>query len=391
MNLILFLSIPGGLMVLLGLPSLAMGMFFYFSVYVVLYLPNILKSFSIQNSYFHFLVLCSISIALNIIPPYDLGFLFKAIFSFLILALIFIGATFFLLNLTKSLNLQDIKIIQNAYKLLLLIGFFGLIGLQPNFVVFYTNKLVFPFFEPSHFTIAFSLISTTMLCISQSKYRAYILLTTLFFSVSFPSTLCLVVFCMQCLLIISSPKNFWRTFFLFTAAAPIIFIFFDINYYLSRITGGGEGAINLTNLIYLQGWESIINSLKQTYGLGLGFQMMGEEYSGPLGELLCETHYMCSNNLDGSFFSSKLITEFGIVGIFIVLFFLFMSYRSMMMLRAHILYFDKGCSKLLISEVFGLSSLFVFSAELLLRGYGYYSPTFLIALYFLYLPLGYKK
>ena len=391
MNLILFLSIPAGLMVFLGLQSLAMGMFFYFSIYIALYLPNILKSFSIQNSYFHFLILCSISIALNIIPPYDIGFLFKAIFSFLMLVLFFIGSTFFLLNLTKSLNLQDIKIIQNSYKLLLLIGFFGLLGLQPNFVALYSPKLVFPFFEPSHFTIAFSLISTTMLCISELKYRAYILLTTLFISVFFPSTLCLAVFCMQILLIISSAKNFWRTLFLFIAATPIIFIFLDINYFLSRVTGGGEDTINLTNLIYLQGWESIIYSLKQTYGLGLGFQMMGEEYSGPLGELLCETHYMCANNLDGSFFSAKLITEFGVVGIFIVLFFLFMSYRSMMILRDHILYFDKGYRKLLISEVFGLSSLFVFSAELLLRGYGYFSPTFLIALYFLYLPLGYKR
>lgn len=390
MNLILFLSVPAGLMVTLGLPSLAIGMLFYFASYTVLHMKSIFKSLSIKNSYVHFLIVCSISIVLNIIPPYKIEPFFKSTFSFMMLILFFIAATFFISNLKKSLNIQNKKIVQNSYKFLFIIGFISLIGLTPTFVSLYSPKIVFPFLEPSHFTIVFSLISTTMLCISELKYRPYIILVTLFFAISFPSTLCLALFCMQILLLITSTKIFWRTFILLLIAAPLIFIYLDFNYYLSRITGGTDEVINLTNLVYLQGWESIIYSMQNTYGLGLGFQKMGAEYSGPIAELLCEVHYMCANNLDGSFFSAKLISEFGFIGICIALFFLYMSYRSMLIIRWHISEYDKGRINLKVSEIFGLCSLYVFSAELLLRGYGYFSPTFLIALYFVYLPLKYK-
>lgn len=390
MNLILFLSIPAALMVVFGLPSIAIGMFFYFALYISFHMKNIFKSFSIQKSYFQFLIICSAYILLNIIPPYDIGSFFKSTFSFLLLTLFFIGATYFFSNLAKDLDICEKKIIQNAYKLILFIGICSIIGLIPTFVTLYNPKLVFPFLEPSHFTIAFSLISTTMICISESRYRPYILLTTLFFSIAFPSTLCLAVFCMQILLLISSAKMFWRVFLLFILIAPFVFIFFDLDYYLLRITGGAEDTINLTNLIYLQGWESIISSFKDSFGFGLGFQMMGEEYSGPIAELLCEVHYMCANNQDGSFFLSKITTEFGIIGLFISIFFLYMSFRSMILLRHHISTSEKAQKMFSTSEVFGLSSLFVFSAELLLRGYGYFSPTFLIALYYVYLPLKYK-
>tara|TARA_Y100000996_G_C22521913_1_gene642833 strand:+ start:167 stop:766 length:600 start_codon:yes stop_codon:yes gene_type:complete len=196
---------------------------------------------------------------------------------------------------------------------------------------------------------------------------------------------------MQVLLVVSSSRSFWGLFIFLIIFSPLIFIILDLDYYLTRIAGGTEDVINLTNLVYLQGWESIITSFKDSYGLGLGFQMMGKEYSGPLGEILCEDYFFCANNLDGSFLSAKIITEFGIIGALISFLALYMSFKSMILLRKHISNADRNLKGFFNSEVFGLVSLYIFSAELLLRGYGYFSPTFLIAMYFIYLPFKLSK
>ncbi len=391
MNLFLFLSVPAGLMVLIGLPSLSIGMLFFFFSYAILHIKNIINNFDMPRSYIHFLVIASVSIALNVIPPYDISFLTKSIFSFLILIFFFIGASFFINNLSKMLDSENINVIRNAYIILIFVGLMGLSGLQPSSVGIYSQKLVFPFLEPSHFTIAFSLISTTMLCILKNNLRPYILISTLFFALLFPSTLCLAIFMMQVLLVVSSSRSFWGLLIFLIIFSPLIFIILDLDYYLTRIVGGAEDAVNLTNLVYLQGWESIITSFKESYGLGLGFQMMGREYSGPLGEILCEDYYFCANNLDGSFLSAKIITEFGIIGALITCLALYMSFKSMILLRKHISNADRNLKGFFNSEVFGLVSLYVFSAELLLRGYGYFSPTFLIAMYFIYLPFKLSK
>ena len=118
--------------------------------------------------------------------------------------------------------------------------------------------------------------------------------------------------------------------------------------------------------------------------------MMGQEYSGPIAQLLCETHSMCINNLDGSFLAAKLITEFGVLGILISCMFLYMAYKSFILIRIHLSCIDRGGYGFKNSDIFGFCVLYVFIAELFLRGYGYFSPTFLIALYFLFLPLRHK-
>lgn len=389
MNLFLFLSVPGGAMVLLGLPSLAIGIIIFFACYMVFHFRNIIERFTLPKSYLYFLIIIALSISLQVIPPYNISFIGKSIFSFLTLFVVFIGSAFFINNFLKMLDSDNRFLIQQAYWIFLLVGFLGLMKLQPNFVALFTTKLVYPFFEPSHFTIAFSIVSTAMICVTKPRYRIPILLVTLTFASLFPSTLCLVIFFLQVMLLTKNFKSTIGVAAVLLIISPLVLIFLDIDYYLSRVFSSNE-TINLTNMVYLQGWESINSSLKESYGFGLGFQMMGQKYSGPMAQLLCETHSMCINNLDGSFLAAKLITEFGVLGIIISCLFLYMAYKSFVLIRIHLSFIDRGVSIFKNSDVFGFCVLYVFTAELFLRGYGYFSPTFLLALYFLFFPLNHK-
>lgn len=144
---------------------------------------------------------------------------------------------------------------------------------------------------------------------------------------------------------------------------------YDLNYYSKRIDLQNE---NLSTLVWLQGWEEAYLNFKESYGLGVGFQQFG--VSDPKGDaantiLMLTTNYM--NRYDGSTFSTKLIGEFGILGIIIIGFCTWRCFRSYLFLK-----------NLNINESYKLiffhSCIVYFVIELFIRSMSYISPGFFI-------------
>ncbi len=80
---------------------------------------------------------------------------------------------------------------------------------------------------------------------------------------------------------------------------------------------------NISSMIYLQGFQDGIANLMRTNGFGLGFNMMG---CTPLPDVPArDSLYILDpalqelNNSDGSFLASKIMSEFGLFGLFSII------------------------------------------------------------------------
>lgn len=74
---------------------------------------------------------------------------------------------------------------------------------------------------------------------------------------------------------------------------------------------------NISSLVYLNGWETALANLQDTWGVGLGFNRMGcdprpETLSGAVLDML---NVGDLNFNDGSFILSKLLSEMGLLGL----------------------------------------------------------------------------
>ena len=80
---------------------------------------------------------------------------------------------------------------------------------------------------------------------------------------------------------------------------------------------------NISSLVYMQGWDDAITNIIRTNGIGLGFNMMGCDplplvgYRDTLINL--DPELVGLNAQDGSFLVSKFISEFGVIGILIII------------------------------------------------------------------------
>lgn len=95
----------------------------------------------------------------------------------------------------------------------------------------------------------------------------------------------------------------------------------DISYYTSRLDF--KNTTNLSVLVYLSGIERAFLNFITSYGLGIGFQQMG--VNGEVGvyqQILADLDAPMLNIYDGSFISSKLISEFGFIGAIMCIFYL---------------------------------------------------------------------
>ncbi|MGE8518570.1 MAG: hypothetical protein ACN6OM_18290 [Alcaligenes nematophilus] len=243
----------------------------------------------------------------------------KSLFSVLSLSLIIFSCYL----VSKSINILSEEkfngIIDNIFYFLLIIGVFS------SFFIFYydqEDKNMLFFTEPSHY----ALIILIFYCYKSLTKKINSLWV-------FPIILIGLII-QNITLIAGSILTFLffllinkRTFLFFIPASIFLlgcFLFFipdSNNYFASRLQISLDSD-NTSVLTLLSGYEQALISLKETWGLGYGFQRMG--YVNPRGDIintiasyrLGETS---SNLYDGGTFFSKIVVEFGIIGIFIAL------------------------------------------------------------------------
>lgn len=172
-----------------------------------------------------------------------------------------------------------------------------------------------------------------------------------------------------------------RTRALFLVACCLFLVIVgDLDYFLPRMQMTTTTS-NLSVLVWLQGWEEARIGLRETMGVGLGFQQLGingakSSIAPRIAELL-KTGYGTENGtlnlLDGGTLSAKLVGELGVLGIVLVGGCLYIIYRSIRNLRGIAAGFQ--CSS---ATVFFYCCLVSFSLDLFVRGTGYFSPSILL-------------
>ena len=174
-----------------------------------------------------------------------------------------------------------------------------------------TAKPIFPFVEPSHFALCFTPLLMYVTITAPPKIRPVLMGIGLAFVMIIQNmtmlagliAIAVVIFRIKTLIILSTFASF-----------VVALISPDLGYFTERLDFLNSN--NLSALSYVQGWQLISESWTRSHGWGLGFQQLGsistsvtaaDEIYSILGEYL--------NLQDGGFLLSKILSEFGMVGL----------------------------------------------------------------------------
>jgi len=241
------------------------------------------------------------------------------------------------------------------------------------------EKAVPPFSEQSQYALCLGLLSTAYAFVAKRKEYVVISMNVLLQALLMHSLTLFVFFIISFFPPLIKMKKKQMLFAVAVAgSAMVAFLIVVIRsdeYFYSRLSF--VDASNLTSLVWLQGWESVFQGLVSTSGLGVGFQMMGldQSFTTSLAQKIISIAGIQLNIHDGGFLFSKLVTEFGLVGLVVC----FIYVR--MLLRSIIFAVKNNRSKLASEALSGqakkemLLQAFIvgFFVEMFFRGTGYFS------------------
>jgi hypothetical protein len=135
---------------------------------------------------------------------------------------------------------------------------------------------------------------------------------------------------------------------------------------------------DLTALVYMQGWEEIGKSIVETEGIGVGILNMDKTKPGYYGELIYYIVGEYQNRGDGSFLASKIVSEFGVIGVYILLIYgLYFSKSIKYFYRLNRKWYSEARKSSPINEpvylVFAHSAIVTSVIEIFLRGTSYFT------------------
>lgn len=255
---------------------------------------------------------------------------------------------------------------------------------------YYHGKQMFPFSEPSHFALFYGVFFIFYIARSKSILGlAMVFLLATALALFIPNAT-LLVFVLVGFLVVFSKSRFGGYFAAIPAAVcfglfAVMFIS-SSEYFSSRLSFSSESD-NLSVLVYLQGWDDAINSLRSTNGLGLGFQMLGTQepsiYAGSIARVMGYSTAE-SNREDGGFLAAKIVSEFGLAGVVLIFLYLILLVKAVVGIRNSAVFscdYDKGM-------VVAASVVTAFSVELFARGIGYFSSQmviFMVSAFYLFM------
>lgn len=378
MNTNKYLVVPIYGMVFLAIlttPALFMGVFDMSSMAVgaglislscilisIIYLPNYIQTKKIvkTSTLISFAVLMLIqSISGCCADNFD----YQRYLGSLILLIIYFLGSFCFVKFTQKIN-NDIadSAVFFVFCVMLISGIFGVLKYSPFYNELAT-KAVFFYSEPSHFSLNFLPLLLYMTVRSTLNIKMLLLISAILIALKLENlTLLLGIFL---ILIISLP---------FRAIVYILFFgfvslsFLDVNYYFDRLNFSEDNS-NLSVLVYMQGWERAYLNFLDTFGLGVGFQQFG--IVGNLGDISDKIEFLSGERLnvfDGGSVGSKLIGEFGVIGLIMILLYIKYFFRFVKTLHLHSISKD-------FKTVLCLSIFIMYSIDLFVRGTGYFSSS----------------
>lgn len=249
---------------------------------------------------------------------------------------------------------------------LVLTGLAGVFGYSP-FSGVDARKSVLFFSEPSHFALSFSPFLFYMIILSSSRMKLLYILSSFVMALALENLT--LVIAVSLIGFVALPL---RRLMFFATIAAILLISTGPDYYASRVFLTRESQ-NLSSLVYMQGWERAYLNLKDSMGVGVGFQQFGIiGRRGEIQENLSELAGGDLNLLDGGSVASKFIGEFGVLGIVTLLVYLVFLAKKIKIL--HVIAMGKGSPKD-CTEAFFLACFVMYCIDLFVRGTGFFSPT----------------
>ncbi|WP_456399937.1 hypothetical protein [Persephonella sp.] len=332
------------------------------------------------------LALLSITISYGLISFFKFGYT-KSILSVIPLTLMVLSAYLMSVEMNKIGFASTKFIFLTIFNILLIFGWLSIFYRFPYCNYHLLVKPVFPFSEPSHFALALNIFILPIVLISGFKTSLYVLFNSFLLSLLLPSLTLLFSSALAFLFFVRKYLSTGQTFL----SLPLIFyilslLLFNIPHYKERISPlfdliniyDVDNTFNLSAIVYLQGWEFILLNMNKNYGLGLGFQMLGssETELGYYSYILEKISLKIPNLENGSFIASKLISEFGIIGLLLTVYYIIWFIKFFLFLEKN--------PKILLYK--GIIAGFVI--DLFIRGLGYFNPQvffFLLAIFVLYL------
>ena len=294
--------------------------------------------------------------------------------SYLLLILVLLGC-FSLATLARRVpNFRAAIAVKLVFYVLILSSVAAILRFSPFSHGSFLKPVLF-FSESSHFALSFlpfMLYATVTasprmkLLLIVSSYAIALLLNSVTLVVGIALVTAMVIPLRQLLLLVP------------IAAIPFLLNFSTVtlHYYSSRLDLFAQDVSstqNLSALVFLSGWERAYLNLKDTVGLGVGFQQFG--IIGSRGDILESIRIMggrASNLLDGGSVAPKFIGEFGVLGVTILLVYLVNFAKSARWL--HEVSMNEVAPRD-YRRIFFLSCFVMFSIDLFVRGAGYFSSS----------------
>lgn len=229
-------------------------------------------------------------------------------------------------------------------------------------------KPIFPYNEPSHFCLFFGPIMYYKLITSKGKLIWIFAILSIIIAL-FTQNLIIIL----STFIVFGFINYKKIILLSLVIFVSVFMLLKSEYFSSRLNISKDSN-NISVLAFIQGWDFAYNHSINTNFFGIGFQQLGfvpveTETSIQIDKLIDGK----LNEKDGSFDASKIISEFGIFGIFILLIYFKFLFKCLKLLSKSERY-DVNNSVI----IFCCCSVFSFFIEIFIRGVGYFSPTFFL-------------
>jgi hypothetical protein len=125
----------------------------------------------------------------------------------------------------------------------------------------------------------------------------------------------------------------------------------------------------------VQGWQLIVESIEKAYGFGIGFQQLGIHGTEvQAAEAIYAVSGLILNTTDGGFTFAKLVSEMGLLGLFLLFWYSWIALRAFKLLRGYI----QNKIEIKSSLIFSCCIILSYSIELLIRGAGYFTPMVLL-------------
>lgn len=255
----------------------------------------------------------------------------RAVSSLVFLLLLLLGSSSLatlLCRIPEKLFRQDLR---KLGVLMLVVALLGLIGLAPPPVSGNPwQRSFFPFAEPAGFALPLAPV-LMYLCVTAKGLQRASLLAIAVMGLALLKTLTLAV-AIALIAAVSLKKS---RLLAFAVVIGVLLTQADLSYYTERLDFGAEGNTNLSNLVYVQGWQLLLEGLERSQYLGQGFQQLGVQGTDVEAARIINALLQGAdlNLLDGGFLLVKLGAEFGAFGLAVAAMATVQSLRSILVLR----------------------------------------------------------